>query len=107
MSDPYCVITPFGEKTRKTYEHSRVVLSLLNVSFRHVIEKCLNPIWNYSFVAGHGVTQERLRIAGSVPPFKLVLWDKDLLSDDFMGLLELPAELLCKTGHIDDVRHGE
>ncbi len=51
-----------------------------------MIEKSLNPNWNFSFVAGYGVTQERLR-QGLVPPFKLVVWDKDLLSDDFMGLL--------------------
>jgi len=75
-SDPYVLITfPYDTLKYKS----------------PIINKNLNPTWNYIATAAFGVTKEHL--SSTKDPIKIVVWDKDTIgSDDYMGEVEIPAK---------------
>jgi len=74
-SDPYVIITfPYDTLKYKS----------------NVVNKNLNPTWNYIATGAFGVTKEHL--ASTKDPIKIVVWDKDKIgSDDYMGEVDIPA----------------
>jgi len=75
-SDPYVVVTfPYDTLKYKS----------------HVINKNLNPTWNYIATGAFGVTKEHL--ISTKDPVRILIWDKDKIgSDDYMGEVEIPAK---------------
>ncbi|KNA08085.1 hypothetical protein SOVF_165800 [Spinacia oleracea] len=82
-SDPY-VILCLGQQSVKT----------------RVIKNNLNPVWNEKLM---------LSIPESVPPLKLVVYDKDTFTtDDFMGQAEIDIQPLVSAARdIEQARHNE
>ncbi|XP_051124115.1 probable ADP-ribosylation factor GTPase-activating protein AGD11 [Andrographis paniculata] len=72
-----------------------VILSLGNQSMKtRVIRNNLNPIWNESLM---------LSIPDSIPPLKLLVYDKDTFkSDDFMGSAEIDIQPLLSAARVSE-----